>query len=793
MATIEADAPGVDQDEQERFGDEPAPRGKLLRPINDTVDPETGERMIDWPGHRKVAKEAVKLWESQDKPLEREIAQWRINAARRRGVMNAKLQFDNIDERWIAWFPHGASPDTIPEGNKAATLCRRLKALLFTDPPAPIVEPTGDDDENEDAAEVTTRALADLQSEANLNTPKKLEDAFDFASDYGSGFIRYWVDPRGGGRQPIEVEAGFDPNTSEVAQHVSELEMRTVMQPQVDPETGQPLTDELGLPLPPMPVQQPWPDHRPMFVRQDGTLTDDEDDELLALQWTPKIKSEVVTARAVRPIPHTADDVWAADGVQIGTWPTWGEIKRQYPELAELPKEDRQKFFNYRPDRNKELFPDVRTDVDPKNEDERRVWVLFTYYSESEADGYPDGLELVTIADQYVMHREGWEFLLPISQIAQWKEGRESFYKIGTMEFIGGPNEGRAAQMAALLDHLEKFNNAHIFLPPHSIMEPQDRQLPRGSFIFVNPGGEPRFEPVPPYPDSSLQAYAMLGQEMDDALASVGQDLQSPEVESGRHAFAIIGQRIAGLSEPKQFADRAYIRCCRIEAELAQAFIDTPQTNWVSENGQYKEIRWTGEDIVTTTNISIKPGTFTMFSPAGKAQFTDYLYRTMGLITRLQAQELFTTNAGGFIGLQDDPFRVRVRRQIAEWEEGPPEGWTPLPPVPQEVQQIDPATGQPVVGVQMVPQPDPVVLRIFDPLPGDEYPEAVPIRLYELARYMAGVRFKRYPPEWRQLIMNEYIRMAQLVPPPAPPPGAEGTGPENPVQASPEQSLEGAA
>src|SRR5690606_11075526 len=628
------------------------------------------------------------------------------NSARRQGIAGARLIRDP-DDHWTAWFPRNATPDTAPDFNKAAALCRKFPSLMFTDPPAPVVEPPSGEDRDEDAAEFSTRALIDMQGESALDTVRKARTAFDRASEFGSGFIRYYVDERGGGRAPITVEA------HPLAPHV-DVALK-------NPETG---------------VEQgPYVTR---YVREDGSLTDDPAEA--AERWVPEIRSEVITGRHVRPIPHTAQDIAECEGAQCCAFPTWRELRRLFPELADLPKETRKKIEGFRPEYWEDLIPgtveapaetvdtrETRDADDREDPDSRRVSYLTTYYQV--CPDYPEGLYLVTLGDCSVAHRGPWPYededgnvetlLIPLAQFYQFSEGRDGFYKVGAMEILGGANEVRAAQIAHLLDHLDKVNRRKVFLPTSSVVDPKALQMQRQTVIPMNSGGKPEYEDIPSYPREGLEAYSLMGDEMDNALGlqEAAQGMQDPAVKSGRHAYAIISQVHAGLSEPRQAIERGYRRACRIELQLARAFYTTERTlKWTGPDGSYKERAWRGADLVATTDVRVKEGTLTMLSPAAKSAFAEHLLE-LQLITPDQAREIMTTNVGGLLGLQDDPYRQRIRRQIARWDEGPPEGWRQPPeaapgvpaPVPAplpDVVTVDPMTGQPVIN-------DPVLAAIW--------------------------------------------------------------------------------
>ena len=126
----------------------------------------------------------------------------------------------------------------------------------------------------------------------------------------------------------------------------------------------------------------------------------------------------------------------------------------------------------------------------------------------------------------------------------------------------------------------------------------------------------------------------------------------------------------------------------------------------------------------------------------------------VGVLNPHQLQNALLSNVGGMLTLQDDPHRLRVRQQVGDWQQGPPEGWVP-PQAP-----VDSMTGQPMVDPmtsQPLPAPpDPVLTSIFAPLPVDEEPQVAAMRTYELGRAMAGGRFERFPPEWQAGLVQAY-------------------------------------
>jgi hypothetical protein len=110
-----------------------------------------------------------------------------------------------------------------------------------------------------------------------------------------------------------------------------------------------------------------------------------------------------------------------------------------------------------------------------------------------------------------------------------------------------------------------------------------------------------------------------------------------------------------------------------------------------------------------------------------------------------------TGKTGPLLGLQDDPIRQRVARQLAAWrKDATAQHEPPMPP------EMDPMTGQPM------PAADPVAqqaAQIFAPNPTDELPFVAPMRLQELADAMASRTFLQADPRFQQALAAEYERM----------------------------------
>src|SRR5690349_14133211 len=122
---LELERGGNELPEQPEFGDaEPKPGFLLADAEGKSPEEMTADE------HKELAKKALKLWTSQDELMSRHLAQWKANAARRKGIPNVMVQKMTDESRWKAVIPLGSTPDRLPSMNHAAVLCRKLVAQM---------------------------------------------------------------------------------------------------------------------------------------------------------------------------------------------------------------------------------------------------------------------------------------------------------------------------------------------------------------------------------------------------------------------------------------------------------------------------------------------------------------------------------------------------------------------------------------------------------------------------------------------------------------------------------------
>lgn len=686
----------------------------------------------------EAARRVMKDWDESWKDIRNLSEQWKVNKARAEGYTGVQLV--KRQDRNEALLPLGAKK-SVSGMNKAARLKRRVRSVMFNDPPVPECTPSGDDDDARDAAETGTRILQYQCSEGQLDFNLVAADAFDMASNYGSGFIRFWVDETGGGFLPKQVEAS----------------------PQaVDPNDPYPVDPMTGIKRPCDPILR--------YVTETGQFTEQRNEAERV--WLPKIRREVLTGKHVRFLPFNVRDLWEADGVMVGCAVSLGTLKKMFPEMRKWPEDRILKVCETRPQHFQDLLPAGRKSQpgDPKKDD-TLVFVLARYHVQSPL--YPEGAYLIAAGSEELLYRGTWfdeehaEALdIPLTQFKQLTE-EDNPYGKGLMEDLGPGNELRSAMYGAELEHLDRFNNRKIFASMISPLagNPQLMQAPTGTPIPIMPGTAPIYEEIPDFPVIVEKMLAQASTEMDDesGLQQSGQGLNSPSVKSGVHANAVWQQVQMGLTDLRENTQRGLIRGWRVMMQLDRAFFSEPQLmRWQSPDGRFKLKRWTGADFADTTEVRVQRGSFTLLTPSAKAELAQtYGPQGMNLLTQADLEHVTEGNIGGLFGLQDNPHRNRVRLQIAKWQDGPPEGWNP-PQAP-----IDPMTGQPQVdpqtGQPMAPPPDPTLAQMFDTRAVDTQPDVAAIRVYELGRTMSSTAFRRWEqfPAWQQALTQAYTQARQ--------------------------------
>jgi hypothetical protein len=197
---------------------------------------------------------------------------------------------------------------------------------------------------------------------------------------------------------------------------------------------------------------------------------------------------------------------------------------------------------------------------------------------------------------------------------------------------------------------------------------------------------------------------------------------------------------------------------------LVRAHYEAPRiAKWAGPDEEYRVKFWSNSDLGNTTDVRMKPGALSLLSPAAKAQLAEH-YFGLGILPPDRMQTIFRDNIGGLIGLSDDPHLMRIRRQIAGWLEGPPEGWQP-----NQGEVLD-QSGQ---GLQQ--KPDPAVEAIWAPVDADFLPQVAQMRLSEISNLMATRAYAETVPGWSERVRLEFQQMVAATQPPPEEPGQGGS------------------
>lgn len=717
-----------------------------------------------------AAEWVAKKWNSRSEAMRRSLVLWEVNRLRRAGFRNVRAKY--VDGRWARWMPKSASadgPDALPTPNVVADIDRKFVAFLCSDPPAPDVLPPSGDDDDVEASQTATRILEDAQGEAGLRTTQKLRRALDKACDHGSGFEYLYVEPRRQ-RVPVRIKSGFAPEQKDAqGQIVAPMARATHVGAEGDPG------DSLLNPA----TGMAWPSWERRWVRPDGTLTDKEHEA--AQTWGPKLLSRVYTGRNLRLFPHTATDVWEATGFVLTDYLTWGECKRRWPEIRQLDEETQSEIRSYRGIKDIEHVRGdslARKDTE-SHEDRDETLIVWQAYYHQDSEEYPGGCHVEALGGKYAVIQEPWQrtvegrdvaLELPISQYAMFAEGSDDLYRTGLSQLVGSLSELDAAVWSIVLTHLDRVASRKTFLPLGSNVKAHQLANRGLTYIPITEGGEPKYEDVPNLPPEIAELLATVKDAINNAsgLQQTAQGLESADVKSGRHAYAIIGQVYGAISEVVQNTENGYIRSSRIAMQLLATHFADEQVVAYKDNGQHRTDYWRGSDLASMRDIAVRPGTMTMQTPAAKEmQARDY--HTMNLFSPYEFKDIIRRNAGARIGLEEDRHLLRARGQIADYLKGPPDGWQPPEPQP-ETQYVQTPQGLEARTINRAPAPDPYVGALWEGILADDMPAVAEMRMQELAKTMAGKRHLSFHPVWRAGLETEFKRAAQAVRAAADPP-----------------------
>jgi hypothetical protein len=716
---------------------------------------------LDHPDEKQVRTAVLDEWKRGESMAKKRRARAEAYALMRQGVRGVQIVPDEDEDSFSVRPPLSGGEQKRAPG-KADGLIRRIAATLTVDPPAPDVTPTSDDDDERQAATLTERVLKVEGAPSQRDDASMLRRAIDAAGTTASQFLYTSYDPQAQ-LIPTAIQATRTAQTTDDALLVSEMA----------PGMPDPMT---GMPTPGQMVQR---EARPeelieRFVRLDGTLTDVPAEA--RLRWQGEIRERLMGPYQVRMIPvHGTTHVEDAVGVLLGDVLTLSEVIGRYFG-GERPSEDVvRQLCGWKPDGWEHWVPKALREAcsqklptlpDGTVSDTALVPVICLYLHSSPMA--PMGAYLCIGGTPEPLVRQPWRVQigegrlartvhlpLPIAQL-RWQDDADEGdpYGISGMHEMAPAEDIRSSALKYALDYMWRFAKPQMFLPFGTTLQPG--QMERREPVHLGPEGTPFFEPLPPFAPIVQQLYADMGTELQAAsgLNDATATGKAPSnVTSGKQMQELVEQSLVAMAGLQQNVSRFICRVWANRAEFMRAFYDTPRVlDYLGEGGDTQRQAWMGADLIGAGDVQIARGTGTMLPRSAKAALAReelQLAQTTG--DQLGAARYYKSVLGNttpLVGMQDDPHRSRIERQLRAWRDAAFQNYPPADP------QVDPMTGQPM--------PDPIAqqaAQVFAPNPSDEVPAVAQIRFMELVDAIASRRTEAADPRYQQVLAQEFERM----------------------------------
>jgi hypothetical protein len=166
-------------------------------------------------------------------------------------------------------------------------------------------------------------------------------------------------------------------------------------------------------------------------------------------------------------------------------------------------------------------------------------------------------------------------------------------------------------------------NHPNLLVPIGAPIEPGALDRRDGTPIYYSPNaGAPVWEQPPGMDANTILLYQAIGREMDGRSGlEDAQQLNNPNITSGKQANAVVEQSLTIVSPLNAHAKKAAARAFRIVLQLLRAFATKPQLlRYTGEDGRYLVKEFTGADLGSARDVRIAAGTSTMLSQSAKMQ-----------------------------------------------------------------------------------------------------------------------------------------------------------------------------
>lgn len=724
---------------------------------------------------------------------------WAIDTHFRRirsGVPFSRLEKIPNQSIWVQKLPMGMTKESsasVP--NKADDLCNKIEDTLMSDPPKPNPQPHVEEERAKEAAELAAEFLHMDGGEAGTDDVQTYRWALNNGLTAASSFLHYVVDPTGGGYQPVQKLAhpqAQDPQNPLVA-------MIQTPEGMVEEQAADPVLRYVSPPTPEAPAGQ--------FV---------DDAEQADRAWLPAIRIERLRRESVRMFPPTATlkNVRAMVVVRFGTLE---EAIKQWPEtVGKMSQSDMFGLANWRPVMSDQVVPFTLRGAmqsgatGPGYEQVGTLSALlqrrmFSYRLYVACDPeYPDGYwcdvsganggtvlgegDLSYVVQMPVGGKEKRCRDIPVVQVRP-QQDVDGGDPMG-WPFIGrfaGPSEAESTLYAAFQDLCDNMLHPHVFLPSTTPVD-EDDWLDRTRPIVTDPDAKPpyyeQFPTLPPV----MALIDNMDKKMDviSGLTATAQGLDSSNSKSGVAKQLDVRQALVSLSGMQQNLHAAMTRGWRIKCQIAQAEFSTPQMmEYSGDEGSAQPRWWTGENLGGVDRIGIQPGTGTMMTPEGKAQYIAFLQAQQWLPPD-EAAKVALPNIKMDLGLPQNPYQQAIERSVATFLQGPSPSFVEAQQKQQQAVQMAqqqyqsavaqiqaqaPAGTPQVAPPPFQPPPLPPLPGPFTPRPNDIEPKVAAIYAARLSELFVDPQYAKQPPGWQQVAIDAYQRYMQvLMPPPQIPP-----------------------
>jgi hypothetical protein len=568
------------------------------------------------------------------------------------------------------------------------------------------------------------------------------------------------------------------------------------------PQPPDPMT---GQPQPPIPEFATNPILR--YVSPDNQFV--EDASQADKVWLPKIVVERMRREQVRCIPYNAP-VERADAVILFRWMTLADARKQWPKtVGQMDDKQLSGLAAWRPAMAETMvipyaFMGLSGGGSGPSTDQvgslsplltKRMYSYRIYVKKSPE--YPEGFwadvsgavgspvfDSGTLEYQVKHPTQGTITRckqIPVVQIRPQQDvsGGDPFGWPVIARFAGA-SEANATLYAAFADLCDNMLHPHVFIRGTTAVD-EDDWADRTTPILLSPTDqEPNYEQFPAFPPV-MQFLEQNSTAMDvsSGLTATAQGLDSSASVSGVAKQLSVRQALVSLSGFQQNLHAGMTRGWNIKCELIQADFSTPQLiQYSGEEGSSEPEWWTGEDFAGIDQIGIQPGTGTMMTPEGKAQYVAFLQQQQWM-DQDQASDVALPGIRADLGIPENPANAWLERCIGAWLRGPTPEWTAaqqkqaqLVQAAQQAFTQQQAMTPQMPGVppaqftppQMAPLPSP-----FPALPNlTEIPiaQAVVKRLSSLLFDPRYADTAKYPPAWQKLVTDVYsqARQAQIPP-----------------------------